>query len=80
MPFDNTRKALAAFDADRKRRDVILENAKTKAQIEDWKMIEEFALEDVRLAFLEDTKHVNNWSQAKVVTLDYMRKRAAKDS
>jgi len=60
MPFENTKKALAEFEAGEEARDKLLFDAETNADVEAWQKVEHEALLKVRAAFAEDTKQINS--------------------
>jgi hypothetical protein len=74
-----TKAALEAYDADEARRDKLLDDVKTDADVAAWEREEEAALEKVRRAFHEDTADRNSWSQAKVVDLATLREWVEKE-
>ena len=74
MSFDNTRKALAIFDAGKAAREVLFEAIDNGDDFRAWEAAEKTALEVVQRAFYEDTKDVNNLANCMIVGEGYMRK------
>lgn len=73
MCFDNTRAALAIYDAGSSRRDAILNEAMTEMGVDAWHAEETQALNEVRSAFHRDTRGTNSRAYCANLSLELMR-------
>ena len=73
IDLSNTVRALEGYDATAEGRDLMLEAARSKADVMNWELAERTALQTVQLAFWEDTKDWNNLDNCQCIGIETLR-------
>jgi hypothetical protein len=73
LTLDNTKVALARYDAGQPARDAYLDAAQTDGEVYRWMLDQKIAADEVREAFFEDTKDRNSHDNCMIVEIAWLR-------